>query len=81
LEDPTEVTTDFEYDYNICYLNSSCMDCGIWFHINLGLYQIKNILALCDICYWKIRNEHTKRGIKWNGTKRWERVRENPNFR
>lgn len=74
-----------EYDYNISFLRTSCENCWIIFDINkvAGVYRIKdNTLSLCDVCYFKIRNEHTnKRGVEWNGIQTWQRLRENPNFR
>ena len=74
-----------EYDYNISFLRTSCENCWIIFDINkvAGVYRVKdNTLSLCDICYFKIRNEHTnKRGIEFNGIRTWERIRENPKWR
>jgi hypothetical protein len=73
IEYPT--ITDFEYEYDICYLASSCENCGVRLHLNIGVYEVKdNSLSLCDVCYWRIKKEHNKRGITdWQGTLVYER--------
>ena len=66
---------DKEYKYTVDYLKASCDNCGIRFQLNmLSAYMIKETVLLCDVCYWRLFEEHAvKRKLEWVGRRVFQR--------
>ena len=76
-EKPSEYPRIFdnEYNYTVEYLKASCDNCGFKFQLNMeSAYLIKKTVLLCDVCYWRIFEEHAiKRKLEWVGRRVFQR--------